>query len=139
MSHWDHYFHIVWTTKWRQPLITPEREEPLFKLIFQLGQEMKFEVLAVNGTSDHVHLLIKTGAKIDLSSIVARVKGGTSSFINDLNEHQHNFRWQEGYFSATVTPNHVAKIETYIKNQKAHHKDGSTHAYWEKTEQERVP
>lgn len=137
MSQWEHYFHIVWTTKWRQHFLTPEKEEVVFRCALQFAQEAKCEVLAVDGTTDHVHLLLRAGPQIDFSALMKKIKGTTSALLSDMTDHNEFFRWQESYFSATVTPSHVPKIQAYVQNQKEHHRAGTTHTFWERTEEER--
>ncbi len=131
MSSWNHYFHVVWATKNRRPILTPEVESAVFKCAITLTTEMKCELLAINGMPDHVHILISTGPQIDISALIKKIKGTTSSMANTMMDHQNYFRWQEGYYSATVTPSHVPKIKEYIQNQKEHHQNGSTHSSWE--------
>ena len=118
MSQWEHYFHIVWTTKWRQPFLTSEKEEIVFRCALQFAQEAKCEVLAVNGTTDHVHLLLRAGPQIDFSALMKKIKGTTSALLSDITNHKELFRWQEGYFSATVTPSHVRKYKPMFKTKR---------------------
>ncbi len=131
MSRWDLYFHIVWATKNRQPFLTEEREAAVYKIIVALTQAEGQEVLELNGTKDHVHLLLKSGPKFDLSELMKKIKGASSSMLNDMTYHAHHFRWQDGYFAATITPAHLPKVRTYIQNQKEHHQTGNLHRYWE--------
>ena len=130
------YIHIVWATKHRQPLLTPIKEESVFRCATTLVNDMGYETVAINGMPDHVHLLIKSGAKLDLPTLMKQVKGVTSTILNDMTLHAENFRWQEGYFAASVTPSHAPKIIAYIQNQKEHHQRGTTHPFWEETGEE---
>ncbi len=136
MSKTTLYIHIVWATKHRQPTLTPIKEESVFRCATTLVNDMGYETIAINGMPDHVHLLIKSGAQLDLSSLMKQVKGVTSAMLNDMTLHAESFRWQEGYFAATVTPSHVPKIVSYIQNQKERHQEGATHSVWEETGEE---
>ena len=133
MSRLNLYFHIVWATKHRQPFLTPEKETAVYRCAMKLIEEMSYTVLAINGMPDHVHLLIQSGPQIDLSVLMKKVKGVTSALINGMTNHTGTFRWQEGYFAATVTPAHLSKVQAYVQNQKQHHVDGTIHALWEQT------
>ena len=130
------YFHIVWATLRREPLLTPEREAAVYRCALSLITPMGYEVLAINGMPDHVHLLIKSGPKIDLAVLMKKVKGVTSAMLNDLTDHEETFRWQPGYYAATVTPSHLPKALAYIQNQKEHHRNHTTHAAWENAGEE---
>jgi putative transposase len=136
MSRWDLYIHVIWATKHRQPYLTPEKEQVAYRSILSLTQEEGYEVLELNGMDDHVHLLLKTGPKFDLSLLMKRVKGITSALLNDMIAHQERFQWQEGYYATSVTPSHLPKLRAYIQNQKEHHRAGTTHPYWEETGEE---
>ena len=127
------YFHIVWATKHRQPFLTPHKEEAVFRCALKLIAEMGYEVIALNGMPDHVHLLLKSGPQIDISALMKKLKGVTSAMVNDMTDLSENFRWQEGYYAMTVTPSHLPKVMNYVKNQKEHHSDGVIHQVWEET------
>ncbi len=136
MSRWELYIHLVWATKHREPYLTPEKEDIAYRSILALTHEEGYEVLELNGMPDHVHLLIKTGARLDLSRLMKRVKGTTSALMNDITDHEERFRWQDGYFAASVTPSHLPKIRAYIQNQKQHHREQTTQPFWESTGEE---
>jgi putative transposase len=131
-----HHFHVVWATQYRQELLTPELEKRLFPCILQAATDKSCDVLAVNGMPDHIHILIKTGAVVNMPDIMKTIKGRTSALINHIMEPEGHFRWQTGYCSISVSPSHVPKVVEYIHRQKEHHADGSTHALWEKTTDE---
>ncbi len=127
------YFHIVWATKNRQPLLTPQIEEAVFKCTVKILGRSDYALLALNGMPDHVHLLLNSGPQIDLSGLMKQVKGVSSALVNDILKDSGLFRWQEGYYAATVTPSHVSKITSYVQLQKEHHREGKTYSFWEET------
>ena len=136
MSRYALFFHIVWATKQRQPYLTSEKEARTYRLASTLANEMGYEVLAIDGMPNHVHLLISSGPVIDLATLIKKIKGTTSAMLNDLTDHESNFRWQEGYYAATVTPSHLPKVQAYVQGQKEHHRTGNTYAVWEETDGE---
>ena len=133
MSQWQLYFHIVWATKHRQPLLTLELEQAVFRCALTVAAELGCEVVGLNGMPDHVHLLIRSGPQFNLSRLLKQIKGNTSALANDMHQHAASFRWQEGYYAITVTPSHVPKVQAYIKHQKEHHRAGTTYPNWEET------
>jgi len=50
------YYHFVWSTRDRQPLITVELEPHLHRYIRHKCQELEVFVHALNSMPDHVHL-----------------------------------------------------------------------------------
>ena len=51
--------HLIFSTKARQPLITPEIRDDLFAYLGGIVREMRGTALIVGGTTDHVHMLIR--------------------------------------------------------------------------------
>jgi len=49
--------HIIFSTKNREPLITPEIEPELFAYIGGILKNHESRLLCAGGTTDHVHLL----------------------------------------------------------------------------------
>ncbi|MHB0877586.1 MAG: IS200/IS605 family transposase [Anaerolineae bacterium] len=70
--------HLVWCTWDRLPLIEPTVERSLQRLIEAEAGQMGCTVLAVNGTEDHVHVLVLLPAGL---SVAALVKQMTRSLI----------------------------------------------------------
>ncbi len=56
MSYIRHYFHIVFSTKYRQPLISQKIEKTVYHLIY--SQIMKYQgyVHRINGMPDQIHI-----------------------------------------------------------------------------------
>ena len=49
MSFWRLYYHLVWSTKNREPLIQPKVEPRLFAYIVRKAAELECYVYAING------------------------------------------------------------------------------------------
>ncbi len=130
--------HIVWATKHREELLTPEVERAAYRCIISEAQNMKCNIRAINDMPDHVHLLMKMPLTLALSDVMKRLKGISSAMINDLPA-QPRFRWQEGYAVYCVCPSHVQEAVDYIANQKQHHADGTTISEWEEADEEVEP
>ena len=96
--------HVIWSTKGRQNLITPELEERLWPYLGGIAREHKIIVLARGGTMDHIHLLLSLPATIAIAKAVQLLKGGSSKWIHATFPHQQLFAWQEGYGAFCVSP-----------------------------------
>ncbi|MEZ4622720.1 MAG: transposase [Caldilineaceae bacterium] len=57
MAYWRLCYHFVWTTKERQPLITPQLEVPIHRWLYKEAKELYCPFFYVGGISDHVHVL----------------------------------------------------------------------------------
>gem|GEM_PF-4488452 len=51
--------HLIFSTKNRRPLITPEIRNDLFAYLGGIIREMHGAAPIINGTADHVHMLIR--------------------------------------------------------------------------------
>jgi REP element-mobilizing transposase RayT len=80
MPYWRAFYHIVWTTKHRAPLITPDVEAVIFPSIAHRAGELGATVYALNGVADHVHLVVAIPPRLAVAQLVGEVKG-RSSFI----------------------------------------------------------
>jgi putative transposase len=77
------FLHFVWTTKMREPLILSVLEQELYRIIQSQVRKLGCDTIALNGTEDHVHLLIKYGRNVTLGRLMNQVKGVSSAFMND--------------------------------------------------------
>ena len=73
--------HVIFSTKNREPLITPEIEPELFAYIGGILKNNESRLLDAGGTFYHVHLLISQSKNIALSSLMKDVKKDSSSWI----------------------------------------------------------
>ncbi len=115
------YLHIVWATWNRLPLITPDIERRVYRVIENEAMKLGCTVIALNGMPDHVHLLVKFPATLSIAVLMRQVKGVSSYFINHVLRPGGNFKWQRHYGVFAVSPWNLAKIIHYVKNQKEHH------------------
>ena len=66
--------HVIFSTKNREPLITPEIEPELFAYIGGILKNNESRLLDAIGTFDHAHLLISQSKNIALSSLMKDVR-----------------------------------------------------------------
>ncbi|MEA3334285.1 MAG: IS200/IS605 family transposase [Chloroflexota bacterium] len=115
------YVHLVWATWDRLPLIMPEMERALYRSIGDVAQSMGCRVLAINGISDHVHVLLRIPPTLSISKLVQQLKGVSSHFVNNRLHLEYRFKWMGYYGAFSVSRWDVSKIMGYINNQKTHH------------------
>ncbi len=55
----QNFYHTVFSTRHRAMLVTPELEERLYPFMGGILRDLRCSLLAINGTADHVHLLVR--------------------------------------------------------------------------------
>ena len=130
------YVHLVWATWNRLPLITPNIERMVYRVTGQEVVKYGCEVVAINGTDDHVHLLVTLPTTIDIATLVKQAKGVSSHAINDTMQLSTPFKWQGSYGAYTVSRWDVDRVVAYIKRQKEHHAAGELVSEFEMTFEE---
>ena len=114
-------FHCVFSTKNREPRLTPAIRERLWPFIGGIARENEMKALEVGGIADHAHMLLSLPAKLPVSKAMQLIKAGSSKFINDSLT-KSPFAWQEGYGAFSVSISAVTATVAYIRNQEEHHR-----------------
>ena len=115
------YVHCVFTPMGRESLLTDSIREKVHKYIYGIIVEKKCYPVAINGTKDHIHLLIGFPPTIAISDLVRDIKRSSSLFINEQRRSYIKFKWQEGFGGFTVGYRELEKVYKYILNQEIHH------------------
>ena len=90
------YVHIVFSTKDRINLITPEIESELFKYISGIITGNGGRLIIANGTANHIHLLISIG-RLDIGELIGHIKRDSSLWVKKRFPQNSKFYWQRGY------------------------------------------
>jgi putative transposase len=126
MPYWQLFYHIVWATKNREPLLSPELEPIVHSFLRSKALGLGATVFALNGMADHIHLIVTIPPQFAVARFIGQVKGATSARINKGTFLSQPFAWQEEYsifsFDKKRLSNHVA----YVEHQKEHHTQGTT-------------
>lgn len=115
-------YHIIFSTKNREPLIHDALKPELHKYLGGLVRDMKGVLLEVGGTADHVHLVVKLRPDISVSDVVKYVKANSSGWVNEQPDHQGDFYWQRGYAAFTISESQLPAVREYVLNQEVHHR-----------------
>jgi putative transposase len=119
MTYWRTYYHIVWATKYREPLITPEVEATLYPAIVGKACELGAIVYTLNGIVDHVHLVVAIPPRLAVAAVVGDIKGRSSHVVS--HHLPADFAWQIGYGVLTFGEKHLPWVVDYVQHQKEHH------------------
>jgi REP element-mobilizing transposase RayT len=115
-------YHIIFSTKQRQRLITNDFKEELYRYI---GGIIRAEVgiqIEIGGIEDHVHILAKFKPVVAVSQMLAKIKANSSKWINETKKIATRFSWQEGFAAFSVSESQVPTVREYIRNQEEHHR-----------------
>ncbi len=133
MSLWRLYYHIVWATKERQPLITSDKETELYNYIIGKSNSLNCRLHAIGGIEDHIHLVVSIPPTIAIAEFVKKIKGSSSHHFNhNLCPTSEKFAWQEGYGVFSLGSKQLEQAVIYVQNQKIHHLEGTVNSHLEK-------
>ena len=116
------HIHFVFAVKFRDGIISPQWKETLYKYITGTIHNNNHKLLAINGTSDHIHILIGLRPSQSISDLMKDVKQSSSKWINENKLVKGHFEWQEGYGAFSHSKSQINKVINYIENQELHHK-----------------
>lgn len=75
--------HCVFSTKERAPTIAEENREKLWAYISGINKNIRVELAAIGGMSDHIHLLIALPSDKKLSEVVRDLKSNSSRWMRE--------------------------------------------------------
>ncbi len=120
------FYHLVWSTKYRQILLTPEVEPIIHKYLRVKAVRLGAVIYALNGVEDHVHLIASIPPKIAVATFVGQIKGVASSQFNKAYPELPEFYWQEEYGAFTFDGKRLPNYIGYVERQKEHHAEQTT-------------
>ena len=114
--------HLIFSTKNREPFITPDIEQELHPYMATIFRALKSPSLAIDGTRDHIHILLSLARVIAIADLLEEVKTETSKWIKTKGPEFRNFHWQKGYGAFSIGQSQVEAVKQYVQNQKEHHR-----------------
>lgn len=135
MSFWRLYYHLVWTTKEREPLIAPVIEERLLNYLIRKAAELGVFVYAINCVPDHVHLIVAIPPALAVADVVKNLKGASSHHLNHSVQLDCHFEWQRGYGALSLGERQRPTAEEYVRQQKHHHQQQTANAWLERADE----
>jgi putative transposase len=121
MTYWRLYYHLIWGTKNRLPLIAPDFESSLYSVLVSKASALGASVHAVGGTQDHIHLAASIPPSISISSFTGQLKGNSAHYINHILLPPVEFKWQHEYGVVSFGSKQLETLVHYVLNQKQHH------------------
>ena len=123
LSHtkWNCKYHIVFALKYRRKVFYGEKRAEIGKILRELCNWKKVNIINAEVCPDHVHMLVEIPPKYSVSEIMGYLKGKSSLMIfekraNLKYKYGNRHFWCRGYYVDTVGKN-AKKIQEYIQNQ----------------------
>ena len=123
LSHtkWNCKYHIVFAPKYRRKVFYGEKRAEIGKILRELCNWKKVNIINAEVCPDHVHMLVEIPPKYSVSSFMGFLKGKSSIMIyekwgNMKYKYRNREFWCRGYYVDTVGKN-AKKIQEYIANQ----------------------
>lgn len=76
-------YQIVFSTKHREPTLTKQNREELFRFIWGILAKKNCHLYRINGVEDHLHILTHVHPTISLSSLVKDIKVSSALHIKN--------------------------------------------------------
>jgi len=137
MPYWRLFYHIVFATRNREPVIGVDIEPYLWGYIAEKGRALGAIIYTVNGMEDHVHIVAAIPPKLSVAVFIGEVKGASAHYIN----HHASIRmesplvWQRGYGVLSFGERYLPRVVEYVEKQKEHHRKGTIIAVLERAEE----
>lgn len=115
------YVHVIFSTKHRTPALGGELAGRTHQYLGGILRSLQVHPVRIGGVEDHVHLLFSMKSTHRIADIIREAKKASTAWLrNDMNK--LNFEWQEGYAAFSEDLKQIQTLETYIVNQRDHHR-----------------
>lgn len=114
--------HMVFSTKQREPLLTPQITARLYPFIGGIVRDAGGQLWAAGGAPDHVHLLLRWKPEPSIADLAREVKHRSSRWIHETWPDASAFAWQKGYGVFSVSASRADEVRRYIEQQEEHHR-----------------
>jgi putative transposase len=118
-------FHIIFSTKDREPLIRDGFRDELEKYIAGIVRNERGILLGIGGMPDHLHLIAKFKPDRSVAEMVRLIKANSSKWVNEKHGSSGRFAWQSGYGAFSVSQSQLKALKAYVANQREHHQTRS--------------
>jgi putative transposase len=119
---YDLKYHLVWSTKYRKPILTGKIGYRTRDLIREICDTHNIQIIRGHVSKEHIHMFISAPPQLSISKIAQYIKGKTSRKILQENPNLNKkfwgkHLWARGYFSVTSGSITDEMIMEYIQNQ----------------------
>lgn len=102
-SKWNCKYHIVFAPKYRRQVVYRQIKADIGRIIRQLCEMKKVEIIEAEACPDHIHMLVSIPPNISVSQFVGYLKGKSSLMIFDRHanlkyKYGNRHFWCRGYY-----------------------------------------
>jgi REP element-mobilizing transposase RayT len=115
-------YHLIFSTKHREPLIDDSWQQRLFDYLGGILRSQNGTLVAAGGMPDYVHLLAAVSKSVAITDALRDIKANSSKWIYDEFEGQSGFAWQAGYGAFSVSFSGLDSVRHYLAGQRDHHR-----------------
>jgi REP-associated tyrosine transposase len=115
-------YHLVFSTKHREPLIDRAWQQRLFDYIGGIIRQQGGVLLAAGGMPDHVHLLAAISKSVAIADALRDMKANSSKWVHEEIPGQAGFAWQAGHGAFTVSCSALDSVRRYLAGQQENHR-----------------
>ena len=135
MPYWKLYYHVVWATKNREPLIDDDLNPVIARSIRTTLDSFKAIPHAIGMVEDHIHVAASIPPAATISDVVARMKGSSAHAINDTLGNR-TFAWQSDYGVLSFGEKALPDVVDYVTHRRERH---TANRLWHSMEQATGP
>lgn len=118
------YAHAVFSTKERWSFLRePSLRKEMHAFLGGASNQLGCPAIAVGGTGDHMHQLIRLSRTISQADWIKEIKRASSIWIKQRDPRLGKFAWQAGYGMFSVSPHILDSVRHYIATQEEHHRE----------------
>jgi putative transposase len=116
--------HLVCVTKYRNRIFDDTAVQWLQRHCAKVCETMDARLMALEGESDHMHLLIEYPPKLSISVLVNAIKGTSSRLLRKERpdialRYSQGVLWSPSYFAASAGGAPLERIRQYIEAQRS--------------------
>lgn len=115
-------YHVVFSTAYCKDVLEQPNRTELFKYITGILKNRNCTLLRINGSEDHIHLLINIPTDIPVGRVVRDIKNASTRFIKEKALFPDFRGWESGFCAFTVSARDKEQLILYIQNQEEHHR-----------------
>jgi putative transposase len=115
------YIHYVFAVQNRLSLIQEAWKKDLYLYIIGIVENQHHRLYSINGTTNHLHLLVSMNANQSPSDLMYHLKRGSSLWLNKEHPVSGRFSWQEGFGAFSYGKSQIPSLIRHIQSQDQHH------------------
>ena len=116
-------YHLVWCTKYWKKVLKDGIDAECKEMLYDLAEEYKFQILAMEVMPDHIHLLVDCRPQFYISDMIKIMKGNIARqmFLAHpelKKELWGGHLWNPSYCAVKVSDRSREQVCSYIEGQK---------------------